>query len=72
MGLARVWALGTWVSCPLQASESSGLQVREQAQRGLPGPQQQAAHLGWGHRSGDHILTRLREAPSSHTLSVSP
>lgn len=72
MGLAGGRALGTWVPCPSWASESSGLQIRERAQGGLAGPQQRAAHLGWGHRSGDHILTPIREAPSSHALSVSP
>ena len=72
MGPAGGWALGTWVPCPSRASESSGLQIRERAQGGLAGPQQWAAHLGWGHKSGDHILTLIREAPSSHALSVSP
>ena len=72
MGPAGVRALGTWVPCPYRASESSGLQVRERDQGGLAGPQQRAAHPGWGHRSGDHILTHIREAPSSHELSVSP
>lgn len=67
MGPAGVWTLATWVPCPLQGSESSGLQVRERAQGDSQGHSSRPPTVG-----GPHILTRIREAASSHALSCSP